>query len=275
MPHHASSSPWPARPRLVACLLASALGVGVAGVSISPASAATGRAGGNGAGQSDESLRVTAERRFPQFKGMPDARSAAAPVLLHGRVTDDSGSAVAGAEILLASLPRHDVRSAMPEGATYSIRPVARTASDAEGYYVLRASNTPELRANTDELGVNLELDVFTPAGRHLVFTSEARFDAASNGWTQPGAKATDKVSAERTAGNRRNIQVTQGEGSDTSNDVDVAAPVEARNHHSWPGCSEWRVLPKKDTVNTIATGIVRNGVSMGARYNAAATSEK
>jgi len=163
----------------------------------------------------------------------------------------------------------------MPVGATYSIRAVARTTSDADGYYVLRTANTPELRAHADEIGVNLELDVFTPAGRHLVFTDEARFDATSNGWTKPGAKATDKVSADRTAANRRNMQIAQGEGSDTSTDVDVAAPVSARDHDIWPGCSNWRVLPKKDTVNTIATGSVRNGVSLGARYNAAATSEK
>lgn len=70
--------------------------------------------------------------------GVPDSAELSEPVAARGRVTDEDGSAVAGAEVHLVVWPEEAALETIEEGEEVPLAMVARTSSSDDGGYELR-----------------------------------------------------------------------------------------------------------------------------------------
>jgi hypothetical protein len=217
-----------------------------------------------------------AEQRFPAFRGMQDSRDISAPVLMHGRLTDPEGNPLADADVLLAAEPSRAFIEAMPIGASYSLLPVARTTTDSNGDYAMRAPFSALMRSRHGVDGIDLELDIFV-GNRHLVYFSQAKFDEPSSTWTLPVvASLNSDDPASRPKPTRGHHPLNQLDltldpitgGSEVPADAVVPNEEEpVARHHQGLTCSDWVLISTQDPRETVSTAIVRWGATLTATY--------
>lgn len=217
------------------------------------------------------------ERTFPAFSGMSDSKGGAAPVILHGTLKSDDGAALGNAEVLLLAHPSVEAKRAIPEGGTFEPTPLARTFTDGDGHYELRAEygTLAQMRHGAD--GLDLELDVFSH-GRHLVTFEQVRHDPASGGWSRVTPEPQEaRATHGRHAGNRADVAFDfqrYGAVTDLSSESPVAQQAVPRHHQGAyiGGCSPYELKATLSSLETVAVGLVENGVKTWAKYNTSAS---
>lgn len=217
------------------------------------------------------------ERAFPGFAGMPDSRSDASPVILHGLLTDTNGAPLRGAEVLLLAHPSLTSKRAIPQGGTFEPTPVARTVTGDDGRYTLRAAFNSVLRMRQGTDGLDLEYDVFH-ADRHLVAFEQVRFDEARGGWSRvTGRPSTAAVGPSTHAGNRSDVVFDLARfGAVSTEGVELPALDQrvARHHQGAyiSGCTPYELKTTSRAPETVAVGLTENGVKSTPTYTSAAS---
>lgn len=217
---------------------------------------------------------IAAFARFPQFANLKDSTLLTAPVMLHGVLTDRLGQPLRNAEVLLGAWPSNEHLRALEVGRTFKVLPIARTVTGARGEYVLKSLLTPALKQHLGKEGLDLEIDVFH-AGRHHLYLSQVAHDPTSGGWV---TDALDTVAgAPSTGAVTRNLLelALRSEGGPAT---PLATPRQGQysqaDHVSWPECSDWRKLPAKVALTTVATALASNGVRIETTYTSEASTQ-
>lgn len=192
--------------------------------------------------------------------------------MMRGALTDLAGDPMAGAQVLLAAWPSNEAVRALPVGGEFTLTPLARTVTGANGSFALREVVTPLLSALTGKQ-VDIELDVLH-RGRHYVHLTQLTADRAK-GWLRTAVHGVDGQ------------QMTEGPGAnilDLVLDPQQATPLgRARVPSSvalpsgdpkpYPGtCLRYQKFEPKRAMTTVATAVARNGPRISTTYTGEAT---
>lgn len=231
--------------------------------------------------------RSAALTLFPDFAALPDSLGLAAPVLLHGKLTQPAGSSLAGATVLLSAWPSNEAIKAMPVGSAFSLTPIARTAAARDGSYTLRSAVTPLISSLLGKDGLDVQLDLFH-AGRQYSYLSQVQ-PVAGGSWVLP--RATEVVasaaSSAATARNALDLTFATAQGIDIAPDLKLAVAANRPSHHGddddpttdpgphpFPGA--WCVQRKageREAMTTVATALAHKGVTADVSYTSGARS--
>lgn len=228
------------------------------------------------AGTSAAGMLNVALTRFPGFAPLADSRLLVTPVVLHGKLTDTSGAALAGAQVLMAAWPSNDTLHALPVGATFAVTPVARTVAALDGSYELRSPLTPLLASMTTRDGLDVELDVHH-GGRHHTYLTQVVPDPASGGWVRRLLEGADAAAPTRQANPRNALHVAleRDGGNRIGRDLLRYAMLPADHRPpAPPACSPYEKWAERSAMTTVATAVARNGVKVTTEYKRQATSE-
>lgn len=219
---------------------------------------------------------------LPGFTALPDSLGLRSPVLLHGRLAEPTGAALAGATVLLSAWPSNETIKAMPIGSAFSLTPIARTTAGADGGYELRAALTPLIASLTGKDGLDVQFDLFH-AGREYSWMSQVRSGNGGVGWVLPSVtEVLDGVTSG--AANSRNaldLTFAKGQGLDVAPDLKRAAALNRPGHHAddddpstdsgphpFPGA--WCVQRKageREALTTVASAVAHDGVTAKVSY--------
>ncbi|MGQ0845256.1 MAG: hypothetical protein ACT4QF_14105 [Sporichthyaceae bacterium] len=217
--------------------------------------------------------------RFPDVALLPDSLSLDAPELLHGRLTDRAGRAQPGAQVLLFAWPSRETVRALPKRGEFDITPIARTVAGSDGTFSLRSALTPALRRLIGSEGLDLEVRV-VHAGRQFDYLTDVKPVAGLDAWARP------LLAAERSAAARNLLDIALDPALGERLSADLlrspklaAAASDAdpfENEPMFPGrwCTRYKKIDTKTALETVATAVVRDGITAQTFYSQGAVTE-
>ena len=228
----------------------------------------------NAAAETSSGISGAALIRFPEFAGLQDSRSLKDPLMLQGKLTDLSGKALAGAQVLLAAWPSNETVSKLPVGGSFSVVPVARTVAGKDGAYQLRSLITPLLMSLSGKDGLDVELDVFH-GGRHYVYLTQ--LSSEGNGsWVHDFVRGVDGQAGEQvsTATNALDLALDPATGEKLSKDLERGLRIPTANEPipGGPACGKYTVFTTTRAMTTAVTAVARNSATAVTTYTENAT---
>ena len=205
---------------------------------------------------------------------MTDSRSLSDPLMLQGKLTDLSGRALSGAQVLLAAWPSNETVSKLPVGGSFTVVPVARTVAGKDGSYQLRSLITPLLMSLSGQDGLDVELDVIH-GGRHYVYLTQ--LTAKGNGsWVHDFVRGVDGQAAELRSHttNALDLALDPAQGEKLGKDLERAVRVQTSDkpQPGGVGCTHYERVddPKKPIKawTRLVSAIARNGTAIETSYD-------
>lgn len=229
---------------------------------------------GNDAAESSSAVSGAALIRFPEFAGLADSRALSDPLMLQGKLTDLSGKALSGAQVLLAAWPSNETVSKLPVGGSFAVVAVARTVAGKDGAYQLRSLITPLLTSLSGKDGLDVELDVFH-GGRHYVYLTQ--LSSEGNGsWVHDFVRGVDGQASELRSGatNALDLALDPATGETLGKSSIEEARLRTSDHPipGGPACTRYKLFATTTAWTTAATAVMRNRAKAAVTFSSGAT---
>jgi len=212
--------------------------------------------------------------RFPEFAGLKDSKSLTDPLMLQGKLTDATGKALGGAQVLLAAWPSAETVGKLPAGGSFDIVPVARTVAGKDGAYQLRSLITPLLLSLAGKDGLDVELDVFH-GSRHYVYLTQ--LSSEGNGsWAHDFVRGVDGQAGDvaSAATNGLDLALDPAQGEKLSKGLSEGGRFQAASHPQpgGIGCTHYERVddPNRPVTawTTLVSAVARNGTALNTTYS-------
>lgn len=218
---------------------------------------------------------ATAFANFPQFASVSDSAATNAPTILHGTLSQLTGSVMPAAHVLLSAWPRNEKLRDFAVGATFDPIPIARTIADEGGRYELRSEVTDLLRSLSDRDGLDIELDIFH-ADHHYVHLSQVT-PTAEGTWIREITGLPEKISeVAEDVGTLLDLTLDRAKAAlDEGFGLTGAVPTAyTYRKPTAPGCTPFEKVRDVIIPQTVATAVASNGAGVDVMYTEEARTE-